>query len=159
MIWDLVFNREPTKPAIGKVHSHITAQRPLRSDRKHVADDEHPDHQHWIDRWPTEPRIIRCQLGMHPTQIKNRSDLAVRHRRAVIVLLGIWDGSQECVLRTVQRGPALRPSVWNSVSSPAAVACGAASRTFCSTVRHGSRRGSWKTMPSVPCAGSATPPL
>ena len=29
-------------------------------------------------------RIIRCQLGMHPTQIKNRSDLAdrmiVRHR-------------------------------------------------------------------------------
>src|SRR5262249_6033853 len=66
------------KPAIGKVHSHITAQRPLRSDRKHVADDEHPDHQHWIDRWPTEPRIIRCQLGMHPTQIKNRSDLADR---------------------------------------------------------------------------------
>src|SRR5262245_50601402 len=67
-----------------KVRSHITAQRPLRSDRKHVADDEHPDHQHWVDRWPTEPRIIRCQLGMHPTQIKNRSDLAdrmiVRHR-------------------------------------------------------------------------------
>src|SRR5262249_29044529 len=81
---DLVFNREPTKPAIGKVHSYITAQRPLRSDRKHVADDKHPDHQHWIDRWPTELRIIRCQLGMHPTQIKNRSDLAhrviVRHR-------------------------------------------------------------------------------
>src|SRR5262245_8757257 len=84
VIRDLVFNREPTKPAIGKVHSHSTAQRPLRSDRKHVADDEHPDHQHWIDRWPTEPRIIRCQLGMHPTQIKNRSDLTdrmiVRHR-------------------------------------------------------------------------------
>jgi hypothetical protein len=32
-----------------------------------VADDEHPDHQHRIDRGPTEPRIIRCQLGMHPT--------------------------------------------------------------------------------------------
>src|SRR5207245_6054268 len=53
---------------------------------------------------------------------------------------------------------ALRPGVWNGVSGPAAVACGAASRTFCSTVRHGSRHGSWNTMPSVPCAGSRTPP-
>src|SRR5512147_3335219 len=78
VIRDLVLQREPTKPAIGKVHSHITAKRPLRSDRKHVADDEHPDHQHRIDRWPTEPRIIRCQLGMHPTQIKNRSNLTDR---------------------------------------------------------------------------------
>jgi hypothetical protein len=78
VIRDLTFNREPAKPAIGKVHSHITAQRPLRSDREHVADDEHPDHQHRIDRWSTEPRIIRRQLGMHPTQIENRSDLADR---------------------------------------------------------------------------------
>src|SRR5215472_15890619 len=73
MIRDLVFNREPTKPAIGKVHSHITAQRPLRSDRKHAADDEHPDHQHWIDRWPTQPRVLRCQLEKHPAQIKTRA--------------------------------------------------------------------------------------
>ena len=78
VIWDLVLNREPAKPAIGKVHSHITAQRPLRADREHIADDEHPDHQHRIDRWPTEPRIIRRQLGMHPTQIENRGDLADR---------------------------------------------------------------------------------
>src|SRR5512139_2904727 len=58
--------------------AHHGKARPLRSDRKHVADDEHPDHQHRIDRWPTEPRIIRCQLGMHPTQIKNRSNLTDR---------------------------------------------------------------------------------
>src|SRR5262245_11343653 len=84
VIRDLVLNREPTKPAIGEVHSHITAQRSLRANRKHVADDEHPDHQHRINRWPTEPRIIRCQLRMYPTQIENRSNLAhrmiVRHR-------------------------------------------------------------------------------
>src|ERR1700740_2558427 len=67
VIRDLVLNREPTKPAIGKVHSHVTAQRPLRADREHVADDEHPDHQHRIDRRPTDPRIVGCQLGMHPT--------------------------------------------------------------------------------------------
>jgi hypothetical protein len=54
-----------------RVHSNITAQRPLRADGEHVAEDEHPDHQHRIDRWSTEPWIIRCQLGMHPTQIEN----------------------------------------------------------------------------------------
>ena len=41
---------------------------------------------------------------------------------------------------------------------PGVAARGAASRTFCSTVRHGNSRGSWNTMPSVPCAGSATLP-
>jgi hypothetical protein len=55
------------KPAIGQVHAHLTAERSLRADAKNIADDEHPDHQHRIDRGPTEPRIIRCQLGMHPT--------------------------------------------------------------------------------------------
>jgi hypothetical protein len=33
-----------------------------RSDREHVADDEHPDHQHRIDRWSTEPRWLRWLL-------------------------------------------------------------------------------------------------
>src|ERR1700746_3026197 len=60
VIRDLVLNREPTKPEIGKVHAHISTYRPMRSDRKHVPDDEHPDHQHRIDRRPAEPRIIRC---------------------------------------------------------------------------------------------------
>jgi len=52
--------------------------------REHVTDDEHPDHQNRINRWPTKPGIISCQLGMHPTQTENRGDLAnwmiVRHR-------------------------------------------------------------------------------
>lgn len=60
---DLAFNREPTKPAIGKVHSHITAQRPLRSDRKRVADDERPDHQHWIDREKHQSGPIIASIG------------------------------------------------------------------------------------------------
>src|SRR5215831_3782566 len=44
------------------------------------------------------------------------------------------------------------------MSSSASVARGAASRTFCSTVRHGNRRGSWNTMARVPWAGIAILP-
>ena len=42
------------------------------------------------------------------------------------------------------------PSTSNSAASFASSTSGATSRTFSSTVRQGSRRGSWNTMPSVP---------
>ena len=84
MIWDLVLDREPAKPAIGKVHLHLTTQRPLRADCKHIADDEHPDHQHRINRGPTNLRVIARQLGINPRQIKNcrnrANQVIVRHR-------------------------------------------------------------------------------
>src|SRR5262249_16945143 len=64
MIRDLVFDRKPTEPAISKVHLHIAAQRSLRADGEHIPDDQHSDHQLWIDRGPTG--IMRCQLGTDP---------------------------------------------------------------------------------------------
>src|SRR5262245_66083830 len=45
VIRQLVLNAEPTQPTIGKVDLNFAAQRPLRADRKHIANDEHPDHQ------------------------------------------------------------------------------------------------------------------
>ena len=78
MIRNLVLDREPAKPAISKVHLHLTAQRPLRADCKHIANDEHPDHQHRINRGAADPGVIARQLGINPRQIKNRSDLAHR---------------------------------------------------------------------------------
>src|SRR5262249_53374054 len=84
MIRDLVFDRKPTKPTIGEVYLHLTAQRPLRPDRKHVADDQHPDHERRIDRGPTDPGVIGRKLGMDPGQVKNGSNPAngmiVRYR-------------------------------------------------------------------------------
>src|SRR5262249_13473738 len=84
MIRDLVFDRKPTKPTIGEVYLHLTAQRPLRADRKHVADDQHPDHEPRIDRGPTDPGVIGRKLGMDPGQVKNGSNPAngmiVRYR-------------------------------------------------------------------------------
>src|SRR3954468_6756977 len=58
VIWHLVLNAKPTEPTIGKVDLDFAAQRPLRADRKHVANDEHPDHQNRIDRWSSSVGIV-----------------------------------------------------------------------------------------------------
>jgi hypothetical protein len=50
MVWDPVFDGKPTEPAIGEIHSYITAQRPFRANCKNIADDKHPEHQHRVDR-------------------------------------------------------------------------------------------------------------
>src|SRR5580704_6233833 len=76
VIWDRVLDREPAKPAIGEVYLYLATQRPFRADRERVADNEHPDHQHRINRGPTHLRVKRCQLRIDPTQIKDCSDPA-----------------------------------------------------------------------------------
>jgi hypothetical protein len=43
---------------------------------KTYPDDEHPDHQHWINRWPAERRIIGRELGANPIQIQDSSNIA-----------------------------------------------------------------------------------
>src|SRR4029450_8982520 len=50
MIGNLVLNTQAAKPPVGQIDLHLSAELPLRVDRKHVADDQHPDHQHRIDR-------------------------------------------------------------------------------------------------------------
>ena len=76
MIRNLILDRQPAKPTIGEVHLHIAAQRSLRADRERVADDQHPDHQFRVNRWPTSTGIIRRQLNTHPRQVEYRSYLA-----------------------------------------------------------------------------------
>ena len=83
MIRNLVFDAQPAKPAIRQVDPDLAAEQPLRADREHVAEDQHPDHQHRIDRGPAECRIIGRKLAVDPRQIEhgcNRADLViVRH--------------------------------------------------------------------------------
>src|SRR5262249_56406155 len=43
MVGNTVFDAELAEPTIGKVHLHLGADTPLRADRKHVANDQHPD--------------------------------------------------------------------------------------------------------------------
>src|SRR3982074_1897387 len=83
MIWDLVLDAEATEPAIGEVQLDLAEQRAFRADGEHVADDEHPYHQHRIDRWSSGLRIVWRHLGPNPGQIENARNSAhegiVRH--------------------------------------------------------------------------------
>src|SRR5260370_17998558 len=44
--------------------------------RSRITHEQHPDHQHRIDRGSTGVRVVRCKLLVHPTQIENGADLA-----------------------------------------------------------------------------------
>ena len=68
MVGDLGLDAQTAEPAIGQVHLHLAAQRPFRADREHVADEEHPDHEHRIDRRTAHPRVKGPQLGVDPGQ-------------------------------------------------------------------------------------------
>ena len=60
----------------------------MPADDEDVADDEHPDHEHRIDRGSANCGIMRRQLAVDPGQVENGRDLAhemvVRHRRIEI---------------------------------------------------------------------------
>jgi hypothetical protein len=76
MIRDLVLDAEPAKPAIGQIDLHFSADASLRADRKHIADDEHPDHEHRIDRRPPRVGVVGRQCVMHPAEIEHSVDPA-----------------------------------------------------------------------------------
>ena len=85
MIRDPVLDAQAAEPAIGQVDLDLPTQRALRADRKQVADEQHPQHQHRIDRGPPHPGVMRRQLRIDPLQIEHRRDLADR----VIVRHGV----------------------------------------------------------------------
>src|ERR1700728_4413892 len=53
VIGDPVLNAELAEPPVGQVDLDFSAQPALRAERKHIANDQHPDHQHRINRGPT----------------------------------------------------------------------------------------------------------
>ena len=75
MIRDSVLDAEPAEPAIGQVHLHFTADQPLRTDRKYIPHNQHPDHQLRINRRATHRRITRCKFAAKPGQIESSIDL------------------------------------------------------------------------------------
>ena len=75
MIWNAVFDPEFTKPPVGQVNLDFSAEPPFRTERKYVADDQHTDHQHRINRRPASVRVERRQLVVHPTQVEQAIDL------------------------------------------------------------------------------------
>ena len=67
---------EPAIPPIGQIDLHFSAEATLRADRKHVADNEHPDHEHRIDRRSARVGVVGRQLLVHPAEIEHCVDPA-----------------------------------------------------------------------------------
>ena len=67
---------EPTEPTIGEVEMHLFAQPPFRADAHAIADDQHPDHQLGIDRWPTHRAVERLQVLADDGEIDKPVDRA-----------------------------------------------------------------------------------
>src|SRR5262245_54165085 len=76
MIRDLVLDAQTTEPAVRQVDLNLPAEQPLRTDGKNVADDEHPDHQHRVNRRAAARRVVGCKLSTHPGHIEHGGDLA-----------------------------------------------------------------------------------
>lgn len=54
---------ETAEPAICQVKVDLLAQPSLGADAEAVSDDEHPDHQFGIDRWPPRRAVEGGQLA------------------------------------------------------------------------------------------------
>src|SRR5579863_57824 len=78
MVRNLVVKLEPAEPPIGQMQLDFLAQLPLKTDAVAVADNQHPDHQLGINRWPADLAVERHQLLAKLTQYAahNRIDPA-----------------------------------------------------------------------------------
>ncbi len=75
MIWDGVFQTQLAEPSIGEVDLNLPANLPLRSNGEDIANDEHPDHQYWINRRPANPRVVGRKLRVDPGQVQDATYL------------------------------------------------------------------------------------
>src|SRR6516162_8858314 len=76
MVGNGVLNAELAKPPVRQIDLHLRAQPTFCADCKHVADDQHPDHQQQINLRPPGMRVIGRELLVHPTPIENGIDLS-----------------------------------------------------------------------------------
>src|SRR5262249_38537893 len=74
-IGDPVLEPDLEDPTMGEVHLNLGAEPPLRTDRKHVPDNQHPDHENRIDRRPACVGVIASKLSVYPAQIEHGIDL------------------------------------------------------------------------------------
>ena len=65
MIWNRVFETEPTKPAVSKMKLDFLAQLPFRPDAEALAYNQHPDQKLRINRRPTNVAVEGRELLPH----------------------------------------------------------------------------------------------
>src|SRR5215470_1586124 len=74
VVGNRVFDAETTQPAIRQIDPNLRTDPPLRPDRKHIADQQHPDHQFWIDRGASAFAVERRKLLVDPAKIEHCID-------------------------------------------------------------------------------------
>jgi hypothetical protein len=62
MIENVAVEAQVTKPAISQIKVDLFAQPPLGADAETIADDQHPDHQHWINRRPSDLTVVGFKM-------------------------------------------------------------------------------------------------
>src|ERR1700685_3589405 len=122
MIRGGTLDAEPAEPAIGKVQLHFTTEQSLRTDRKDISNNQHPDHQFRIDRRAAHQRIMRCKLTAKPGQIESRIDpphqVIFGHR---VVKTKLVEQLTLVTLQTAHHGstsPRFASTQWNHGSPP-----------------------------------------
>ena len=65
MMWDFVVEIEPAEPSVRQMKVNFLGQLALRAQAVSVPDNQHPDHQFRIDRWPAYLAVVRIELLMH----------------------------------------------------------------------------------------------
>ena len=73
MVRHRVFQAEAAEPAIRQVQVDFLAQPPLGADAEAVADDQHADHQLWINRGSAGMAVERREVLVQIAQVKKRS--------------------------------------------------------------------------------------
>ena len=69
MVGHIPVEPQSAEPAIGKVQMHLVAQPTLGTDPHAVTDNEHPDHQRGVDRWPSHLAVERLQMLADARQV------------------------------------------------------------------------------------------
>jgi hypothetical protein len=87
----MVLNAELAKPSVGQVDLNLSAEPPLGTKRKYLAQDQHPDHEHRINRRPASVRVEWSELVVHPTQVQQTVDLPyqVIRRHHLVEIKGV----------------------------------------------------------------------
>lgn len=65
---------KPAKPTIGQVQMDLVAKPSLGANAEAVPDDQHPDHQFGIDRWPAGVAVERPQMRADAGKIDEAVD-------------------------------------------------------------------------------------
>ena len=76
MVRHVAVEPEAAEPPVSQVEVNLITKPSLRADAETVADDQHPDHQLGIDRWPPQRAVERRQLAAQITEFHEPVDRA-----------------------------------------------------------------------------------